>query len=207
MIKVAMQYKDKPGPLKFAHLFKNAITVDEILKFLEKTEIATRNWLQNQGKTEEEGVDEGIEKGKEWRTRKRGSITSVLALDIKNAYPTVRAALFAKICIWMKLPTELIKWFINFISDRTIRFAFDNKISAIIGINDGIPQGSPVSPIIFLIFIQHVIGTLEHKNEIITLNYADDLAMVTELSCARTNSIRLQLALRQLVKATNEIQI
>jgi hypothetical protein len=38
--------------------------VDEILKFLEKTEIATRNWLQNQGKTEEKGVDEGVKKGK-----------------------------------------------------------------------------------------------------------------------------------------------
>jgi hypothetical protein len=34
-----------------------------------------------------------------WRTRKRNSITSVLALDVKNAYPTVRAALFVKICI------------------------------------------------------------------------------------------------------------
>jgi hypothetical protein len=44
-----------------------------------------------------------------WRTRKRDSITSVLVLDIKNAYLTVRAAPFAKICIRMKLPTELIK--------------------------------------------------------------------------------------------------
>jgi hypothetical protein len=34
-----------------------------------------------------------------WRTRKRDFITSVLALDVKNAYPIVRAALFAKICI------------------------------------------------------------------------------------------------------------
>jgi hypothetical protein len=34
-----------------------------------------------------------------WRTRKRGSITSVLALDVKNAYPIVRVAPFAKICI------------------------------------------------------------------------------------------------------------
>jgi hypothetical protein len=39
--------------------------VDEILKFLEKTGIATRNWLQNQGRMEEEGVDEGVEKGEE----------------------------------------------------------------------------------------------------------------------------------------------
>jgi hypothetical protein len=44
-----------------------------------------------------------------WRTRKRGSITSVLVLDIKNAYLTVRVASFAKIYIRMKLPTELIK--------------------------------------------------------------------------------------------------
>jgi hypothetical protein len=65
IIRVAKQHKDEPGPLKFAHLFKNATTVDEILKFLEKTEIATRNWLQNQGRTEDKGVDEGVEKGKE----------------------------------------------------------------------------------------------------------------------------------------------
>jgi hypothetical protein len=31
--------------------------------------------------------------------------------------------------------------------------------------------------------------------------------MVTESSCARTNSIRLQLALRRLVRAANEVQI
>jgi hypothetical protein len=84
-----------------------------------------------------------------------GSITSVLALDIKNAYLTVRAAPFAKICIRImhllknnnnnnnciriKLLTELIKWFISFMSDRTIRFAFNDEISIIIEINDGIP--------------------------------------------------------------------
>jgi hypothetical protein len=67
MIRIVKQHKDEPGPLKFAHLFKNAIIVDEILKFLEKTEIAIRNWLQNQGRTEEEGVgvDEGVEEGEE----------------------------------------------------------------------------------------------------------------------------------------------
>ena len=50
-------------------------------------------------------------------------------------------------------------------------------------------------------------GALEHRNEIVTLSYADDLAMVTEWSYARINSIRLQLALRQLVKVPDEVQI
>jgi hypothetical protein len=65
MIRVAKQYKDKPGPLKFAHFFKNVITMDEVFKFLQKTKIATRNWLQNQDRTEDKGVDEGVEKGEE----------------------------------------------------------------------------------------------------------------------------------------------
>jgi hypothetical protein len=57
IIRVVKQHKDEPGPLKFAHLFKNATTMNEILKFLEKIEIATRNWLQNQGRMKEkEGV-------------------------------------------------------------------------------------------------------------------------------------------------------
>ena len=47
IIRIAKQYKDGPGPLKFAHLFKNATIVNEILKYLQKIEIATRNWLQN----------------------------------------------------------------------------------------------------------------------------------------------------------------
>jgi len=39
--------------------------VDEILKFIKKTEIATRNWLQNQGSKKEEGVEKGVEKKEE----------------------------------------------------------------------------------------------------------------------------------------------
>jgi hypothetical protein len=62
IIRVAKQHKDEPGPLKFAHLFKNATIVDEILKFLEKTEIATRNWLQNQDRMEEKKEVEGEKK-------------------------------------------------------------------------------------------------------------------------------------------------
>jgi hypothetical protein len=39
--------------------------VDEILKFLKKTEIVTRNWLQNHNSKKEEGVKKGIEKREE----------------------------------------------------------------------------------------------------------------------------------------------
>jgi hypothetical protein len=65
IIRIAKQHKDEPGLLKFAHLFKNATTMDEIFKFLEKIKITTRNWLQNQGRTEEDRIKKRIEKGEE----------------------------------------------------------------------------------------------------------------------------------------------
>jgi hypothetical protein len=43
IIRIAKQYKDEPRPLKFTHLFKNATTMDEVFKFLQKIKITTRN--------------------------------------------------------------------------------------------------------------------------------------------------------------------
>jgi hypothetical protein len=39
--------------------------VNEIFKFLKKIEIATRNWLQNQGRTTGEGVNKEVKEGEE----------------------------------------------------------------------------------------------------------------------------------------------
>jgi hypothetical protein len=44
-------------------------------------------------------------------------------------------------------------------------------------------------------------------NEIVTFNYADDFAIITESLYARINNIRLQLILRRLIRAVDEIQI
>jgi hypothetical protein len=50
-------------------------------------------------------------------------------------------------------------------------------------------------------------SNIEHRNEIIIFNYANNLAIITKSSYAKINSIRLQLALRRLIKITDEVQI
>src|SRR5258708_33505956 len=78
-----------------------------------------------------------------WRTRKRIKwVTSMITLDVKNAFGHVGTAQFAKVCMDLGLPTELIYWFISFMSDRTMRFAFDGEVGSLISINSGCPQGS-----------------------------------------------------------------
>ena len=141
-----------------------------------------------------------------WRTRKkkRGWVTSALFVDVKNAFPSVGITQFAEICIHLKLPTELIQWFISFMSDRAMRFAFDGEVGPMIEVNSGIPQGSPVSPIMFPIFLQHILKKLDQWRDVEIISYVDDIAIVAESSCARINGIRIQLAMQRLIRAADE---
>jgi hypothetical protein len=79
----------------------------------------------------------------------------------------------------------------SFMSDRTMRFAFDGEIEPLISVNNGTSQRFPISPIIFLIYLQPIFQALNYWPEIEAIAYIDDIIIVTGSICARTNGIRL----------------
>jgi hypothetical protein len=76
-----------------------------------------------------------------------------------------------------------------------MRFAFDGEVGPLINVNSKTPQGSPILPIIFLIYLQPIFQALGYWPEIEAIAYIDDIIIVTGSTCARTNGIRLQLAI------------
>ena len=83
-----------------------------------------------------------------------GNKTSILFIDIKGAFDHVLKNQMLRICIRLGLPRNLIQWIASFLSDRQIALAFDTEISLMSPLEIGIPQGSPISPILFLIYIR-----------------------------------------------------
>ena len=63
----------------------------------------------------------------------------MITLDVKNTFGYIRTAQFAKICMDLGLLTELIYWFISFMSDRIMRFAFDGEVGPLISVNSEYP--------------------------------------------------------------------
>jgi hypothetical protein len=76
-------------------------------------------------------------------------------------------------------------------NDRTMRFAFNGEVGPLINVNSKISQGSPISPIIFLIYLQPIFQALGYWPEIEAIAYIDDIIIITGSTCARTNGIRL----------------
>lgn len=80
-----------------------------------------------------------------WR---QGFIVSGLFLDVKSAYPSVHTTRLIHTLRNQECPEYLIQLIHTFLSNRTTNIRLDNYLSHEFQINDGLPQGSPVSVIL-----------------------------------------------------------
>ena len=83
----------------------------------------------------------------------------------------------------LRLPCVLIAWITCFLSDRELRIQLDGNIEEFSRLDTGIPQGSPISPILFLIYIRELFPGLAVK----VLSYIDDIALVVSSTSVKKN--------------------
>jgi retron-type reverse transcriptase len=86
-------------------------------------------------------------------------ITSLLQLDIKGAFDTVNHIRLLDTMRRKRFPPWVVRWLRSYLDNRTVRLRFDGEESGDIPIIAGVPQGSPLSPILFILYI----ATLSHN--------------------------------------------
>ncbi|KAM3081197.1 hypothetical protein ACMFMF_011951 [Clarireedia jacksonii] len=109
--------------------------------------------------------------------------TSVLFLDIKGAFDHVSKNQLLAVLKKLSLPISLIAWVSHFLEDRLLRLSFDSRIESFQPINTGIPQGSPISPILFLIYIRDLFPPISCS----VWSYMDDIALATSSTSLKKN--------------------
>ena len=101
------------------------------------------------------------------------------------------------------LPISLITWAKSFLSNRSLRLAFDGQIEKFSEINAGIPQGSPVSPIFFLVYIRDLFTKVSGFQ----LSYIDDISITTSSTSLKKNVKILQQEVEKLVAKGKELAV
>ena len=76
---------------------------------------------------------------------------AVIFFDIKSAFDSVwHDGLIYKMKDY-RLPNYLIHWTISFLYKRTAQIELENQLSRPFKLNSGTPQGSPISPLLYII--------------------------------------------------------
>lgn len=153
------------------------------------------------GRQKKSAVDTALLLNTEIESNKReGLKTSVLFMDIKGAFDHVSRNRLLDICKRLQLPINLIAWIASFLQYRQLKLSFNNQTESFKPISTGIPQGSPISPILFLIYIRD----LFQNNSTKFLSYIDDIAVISSSSTWRKNINSLERATKQIYELSSK---
>lgn len=79
----------------------------------------------------------------------------------------------------MGIDGDLMRWTLSFLADSKVQLVVDGFQCQVQPISTGVPQASPVSPILFVIYLSGVSKAIEEAVPgIKVLSFADDLGLV-----------------------------
>ena len=100
-----------------------------------------------------------------------GLLTGLISIDLKEAFDTVdHESLFQKLEHYRVVGKEL-SWFKSYLSNRKQYFQLNGVDSKVNDINVGVPQGSCLGPLLFLVCINDRLCIVENFK---VSMYADD---------------------------------
>ena len=90
---------------------------------------------------------------------------STMFLDIKGGFDNVDHSTLLRRLQTKNVPSYMVKWISNFISYRQCAIIFPGSPRVMKGINTGILQGSPLSPILFGIYVEPLHDCIDPSRE------------------------------------------
>jgi hypothetical protein len=107
-----------------------------------------------------------------------GAVASLLQLDIKGAFDTVNHTRLLHTLQHLGFPMWAVRWVRSFLANRTASLFFDEEAAPPREVTAGVPQGSPFSPILFLLYTTSLYTLLQRHTGLITVGFADDLNLL-----------------------------
>ena len=109
----------------------------------------------------------------------QGLLSGLLLIDLKKAFDLVdHTTLLSKLKLYGCSESSL-KWFCSYLTNRSQKTTFKGSMSDPLPMSVGVPQGSILGPLFFLIFINDLPFYLSSVSNVSLTMFADDRTILT----------------------------
>ena len=129
---------------------------------------------------------------------------STLFLDIKAGFHNVNASKLRALLLAKNIPSYMVDWVTSFVLECTCTLVFQGAPGTKVPVKVGTPQGSPISPLLFLIYVAPLHLSIPRG---VMISYVDDFSLTVTSDSHRTNIRRLQGLFRTLMKRADRLEV
>lgn len=124
-----------------------------------------------------------------------------LFIDFSKAFDTLSHKKLVEILERSGIRGHCLNWFKNYLTCRSYRVKIDNTLSKEINIDHGVPQGSKLGPILYLIYANDMMSILRNST---AFAYADDTAILISNSDLNSAVTIMQTELNEITRWSHD---
>jgi hypothetical protein len=103
-----------------------------------------------------------------------GGVCSSLLFDLQGFFNNINHNRLTALIDSLGFPPEFGRWAASFLKDRSVHLQFNSYTSNEIDLEMGTPQGSPISPILSIIYASPLLHLVKHWTNSSFMMYVDD---------------------------------
>lgn len=108
----------------------------------------------------------------------RKTQVDVIFTDLEKAFDRVNHKLLVYKLQSLGIDTVFITWLYSYLTNRKLRVVLDGSVSDVYFAPSGVPQGSHLGPLLFILFINDIYLSVHHSKFLL---YADDFKIYKEI--------------------------
>ncbi len=98
----------------------------------------------------------------------------MILIDLQKAFDTIDHNILLDKMNFIGFSEQTVKWFKSYLSNRTFRVIFERTLSNIGDLTCGVPQGSILGPLLFLLYVNDMPQAISYD----LMLYADDSYLI-----------------------------
>lgn len=145
------------------------------------------------------------------KARDAKQVCTLATLYVESAFDSIQPGRLSARLREQGWPIPYVNWAASFASSRRARLRVDDFVGEFLEIPHGLPQGSPASPILFLLFLEPLFKqgfpTYGYVNDVAILSVAKSLVKSSRLTAVRIDTVTHWCNKNGLWLAENKIEI